>query len=80
MENLFASSHDHPGINIRDAIHINIQQSKAILTCIMFATEFVRPEITLDASTLYHALWSVDDHLEKLALLFQQLEKLNLVH
>lgn len=79
MENLFVSAHDHTSMAIRDAIYSKIQQSKAILTCIMYSTKFVRSDIELDQTTLYHALWAVEDYLEELDSLFQELEKLKLV-
>lgn len=58
----------------RDAIYTKIQKSKAVITPVMFATEFIRSDMKLD-NTIYDTLWAVDDHLEELDLLFRQLEK-----
>ncbi len=73
-------NHDSPSsvaiINVQDLIYAKVQKSQAVLTCIMFAAQFVRGEMELDNNTLYHALWAVDDYLEELGLLFEQLKKL----
>lgn len=60
-------------INLKDAIHGKIQKSKAILTSVMFATEFIRNDMALDTHTVYHALWAVDDYLENIETLLEQL-------
>lgn len=54
-------------VNLKDQIHEKINKAKAVLTCIMFATEFVLDGMEIDHSTLYHALWAVDDYLGDLA-------------
>jgi uncharacterized membrane protein YgaE (UPF0421/DUF939 family) len=58
---------------IRDSIQRNIDQTKAIITCIMFSAEFIQE----DKNTLHHALWAVDEHLENLQKLFNFLDQLN---
>ena len=75
MENLFLLNPNSTGLDLKDALYTKIQKSKAVMTCIMFAAQFVRGEMELDNNTLYHALWAVDD-LEELGLLFEQLKKL----
>lgn len=62
---------------IKDQIHEKITKAKSVLTCIMFATEFVHNEVEIDNHTIYHALWSVDDYLEELDILFQRLERVH---
>jgi hypothetical protein len=73
MENFSVSNPSFSSINIKDAIFSKMQQSKAILTCVMFATEFIRDDMQLGNATLYNALWAVDHYLEELGLLFEQL-------
>jgi hypothetical protein len=72
MENSSTSIHSS-NISVKDAIFSKMQQSKAILTCVMFAIEFVRDDMILDNSTIYNALWAVDSYLENIELLFDQL-------
>lgn len=60
--------------NLRDSIYSKIQKSKAILTAVMFATEFIRNEMSLDNQTIYHALWAVDDYLIEISDLFDRLK------
>ena len=76
MENLFILNPNSSCLDLKDALYVKIQKSKAVLTCIMFAVQFIRGEVELDNNTLYHALWAVDDYLEELGLLFEQLKKL----
>lgn len=73
MENPSISNPSFSSINIKDVISSKIQQSKAILTSVMFATEFIPAEMALDSHTIYHALWAVDDYLADIELLFNQL-------
>ena len=47
MENPFNCNSSLSSIAIKDAIFSKMQQSKAILTCVMFATEFVRDDMRL---------------------------------
>ncbi len=68
-------SHSNPStsyIDICDTIYSKIQKSKAILTSVMFATEFIRDDVALDNSTIYHALWAVDDYLEDIEMLLDK--------
>jgi hypothetical protein len=74
MENLSSHNTSLSSIDIKDAIFSKMQQSKAIITCVMFATEFIRDDMRLGNATLYHALWAVDHYLEELGLLLEQLE------
>lgn len=53
-------------LNLRDQIHEKINKAKSVLTCIMFAAEFVSDGIGIDRNTLYHALWALDDYLEEI--------------
>ena len=75
MENLFVLNPKSTNLNIQDAIYSKIQKSKAILTCAMFAAEFIRDGMELDNHTFYHVLWAIDDCLEEIDLLFEQLKK-----
>lgn len=59
--------------DLNDSIYSKIQKSKAILTAVMFATEFIREEMALDNQTIYHALWVVDDYLTDVEGLCRQL-------
>jgi hypothetical protein len=76
MENPFTCI-SSSNIPIKDAIFSKMQQSKAILTCIMFAIEFVRDDMAIDNSTIYNALWAVDDCLENIGLLFERKRSAN---
>ncbi len=67
--------HSHPPIScidVSDAIYSKIQKSKAILTSVMFATEFIRRDMTMDNHTIYHAWWAVDDYLEDIEMLLSK--------
>lgn len=75
MENSFNGNHFLSIIEIKHTIFSKLQQSKAVLTCIMFALEFIRSDMMFENATLYNALWAVDGYLEDLTLLFEQLEK-----
>ncbi len=55
---------------LKDQIFEKLHKAKAVLTCIMFAAEFVRGETEIDNHTLYHALWAVDEYLEQLVKLY----------
>ncbi len=73
MESFSVSNPSFSSINIKDDIFSKMQQSKAILTCIMFTTAFIRDDMQLDNATLYNALCAVDHYLQELGLLFEQL-------
>ncbi len=53
-------------IDLKDKIYEKITKAKAVISCIMFAVEFVRDEVEIDNHTLYHALWVVDEYLDDL--------------
>lgn len=76
MKQLFTINSDATVANLKDAIHGTLKKTKAILTCIMFSTEFIRDGLELDEHTLYHALWAADDYLDDLQLLLNRLERL----
>ena len=61
-------------LDIQDAIHSTLNKVKAVLTCLMFSTEFTRDDIELDDSTLYHALWVADDLVDNVQSLLARLE------
>lgn len=63
-------------IDLKDAIYNKFKKSKAVLTSLMYATEFIHPDMMLDNTTVYNTLGVVDDYLEELELLFEQLEKM----
>ncbi len=53
-------------ITLKDQIYEKINKAKSVLTCAMFATEFVHDGVAVDNHTLYHALWVVDEYLDEL--------------
>lgn len=57
----------------KDIIYQNLQKSKAILTCVMFANESLCKDASLGNTTIYHALWAVDGYLEEIESMFDQL-------
>lgn len=63
--------------DLKDQIYEKIAKAKSVLTCVMFATEFIRDDMVLDKRTLYHALWATDGYLEELEMLFNQLEEVH---
>lgn len=63
--------------SFKDQMNEKIIKAKSILTCIMFAIEYVRDDIKLNNYTLYNALWVADDYLEELEMLLNQLEKVH---
>jgi hypothetical protein len=73
METHAKSSCNSSPLNLKDTTYHNLQKSKAILTCVMFATEFIRDDMALDNQTIYHALWAVDDYLENIETMLEQL-------
>ena len=77
MQDLFTLRADAAKIDLTDAIHSRFNKTKAILTSIMFSLEFIRDDMKLDNSTIYHALWAADGYLEELEVLFQRLEELH---
>jgi hypothetical protein len=78
MHDPFIFNSDVSVIDLKDAIHSRISKAKAILTCVMFASEFVRDDMTMDDHAVYHALWAADDYLEELDMLFQRLEEIQI--
>lgn len=66
MEYPSNSTHSPDLIILKDQIYEKINKAKSVLTCAMFATEFVRDEVEIDNHTLYHALWVVDEYLDEL--------------
>jgi len=75
MEQFSIKSAAFSHLEIKDAIYTKIQKSKAVITSVMFATEFIHNDMKLDNNAIYHASWVVDDYLEELDLLFRRLEK-----
>jgi hypothetical protein len=73
MDTLSTTGCNPSFFDLKDAIHGKLQKSKAILTAIMFATEFIHEDMALDNHTVYHALWAVDDYLENIESLLEQL-------
>ena len=69
MRDFFLLKPDMPAVDLKDAIHSHLNKTKAILTCAMFATEFIRDDVKLDDHTLYHVLWAADDYLEDIETL-----------
>ncbi len=61
--------------DLKDQIYEKITKAKSVLTCIMFAAEFLCDDIKLDNHTLYNALWAADGYLEELEVLFNRLEE-----
>lgn len=77
MQDIFSLNPNVSAIDLKDAIHCRINKTKAILTCVMFSSEFVRSDMSIDNHTIYHALWAADEYLDELEKIFQQLELLN---
>jgi len=69
---IFSTSTNPCSLDLEDAIHNKIQKSKAILTSVMFASEFIRNDMPLDNNTVYHALWAVDDYLAEIETLVKR--------
>ena len=77
MQEIFTLNPSIAAIDLKDAIYCRINKTKAILTCVMFAAEFLRDDMEVDNHTLYNALWIADDCLNELGVLFQRLEELH---
>lgn len=75
MQHIFTFNPNATIIDLKDAIYTRINKAKAILTCVMFATEALQKDPKLGLHSLYHTLWAADDCLEELEKLFQQLEE-----
>lgn len=56
-------------IETKDEIDICIKKIKAILTCTMFSTIFLKDEMALDNDTLYSVFCIADDYMKNLELL-----------
>lgn len=78
MQSIFTLNPNATRLELHDEIYSRFQKTKAVLTCIMFAIQFVRDEVELDNGTLYNALWAVDDQLFDLERLYKQFESNNL--
>lgn len=52
--------------DFKEKIYEKLVKAKAVLTCIMFAAEFLRDDKILDNTTIYHTLWVVDEYLDDL--------------
>jgi hypothetical protein len=72
-QNSFNTCQPQHSPSIKDQTYEKINKAKSVLTCVMFATEFVRDEMVVDNNTIYHALWAVDEYLDELEKLFQQI-------
>jgi hypothetical protein len=72
MQNVFIISPSVSLIDLQDEIFGRFQKIKAVLACIMFSIQLVRDDMQIANSTLYHALWSVDDQLDELERLYNE--------
>lgn len=72
MEPINHSPHSITCEDLKEAIYIKIQKSKAIITSTMFATELICDEIGGDNRTVFYALWAADDCLESIEKLLEE--------
>lgn len=78
MEQLNHLNAEVSSADLNDAIYSKLQKSKAILTSVMFASEFIRSDTTvLDNHTIYHALWAVEEYLAEIENLLHQSESIS---
>ena len=78
MKHLFPLRSDATATDLKEAMHDVLAKAKAILTCIIFSTEFVREEVALEGQTLFSALCVADDCLDELMQLFQRWEHVSI--
>jgi hypothetical protein len=69
MKQAFVLNPAMTSIEIKDEMDSCINKIKAILTCTMFSTTFLKQDMALDNNTLYHALCIADDYMKNLELL-----------
>jgi hypothetical protein len=58
---------------IKDAIHERMSKLSGVLTCLMYATEFIQDDQGLDRNSIYHTLWAMEGFLDEVNCLQQQL-------
>lgn len=74
MKHLLTFQPDITAPDLKEAIYDTLDKIKAILTCIIFSTGFVKEEVELDNKILFDALCIANDYINKLTQFFQQLE------
>lgn len=75
MDNAFVYNTELYQTQIQDTIQDRINKAKAVITCLMFSVEFLNEDVSLDNSTIFHALWAVDGFLEEIELLQNKLNQ-----
>lgn len=65
MDTLFFLSPTATLLDLQDGIDERIRKVKAILYCLMFATENIKNE-ELGNNSAYYALWAIDNYIDEI--------------